>query len=92
MSNTIRSDEAVRLSKLLWSDSYRYGPHHEFQFKNETMTVMLSAKRCYIYGEQRKAMISHSRRSIENIENLTEQDVIDVLRWARMRQEEICEG
>lgn len=92
MANVIRSDEAVRLSKLLWANSSHYGNHHEFQFNNETMTVMLSAKRCYIYGEQRKAMVSHGRRTIENIQNLTEKDVIDVLRWARMRQEEICEG
>ncbi|MNC35317.1 hypothetical protein D3C87_1111260 [compost metagenome] len=86
MGNVIHSQEAVSQVKLLQHGAWLWGNHYEFNHKGETITVMLQSRRCYIYGEQRKAMISIPRRTIEGIENLNEEDVLDILRHARERQ------
>lgn len=82
----IVSSQAVALVKLLNDGAWIFGTHQEFSYMEETITVIHSAKRCYIYGEQRKAMISVPRNTIENIERLHEEDVISILRIALERQ------
>lgn len=85
----IISPTAVALAKLLNANSWIWGKHREFTHRNETVTVILAEKRCYIYGEQRKAMISVARGTIENIENLSEEDVVTLLRRTLELQEEM---
>lgn len=86
MATVIMSGAAVSQVKLLQQGVWLWGSHYEFNHKGETMTVMLQSRRCYIYGEQRKAMISIPRRTIEGIENLTEEDVLGILRATREKQ------
>ena len=76
----IISQPAVALVKLLNQHAWIWGTHREFEHKNETITVILANKRCFLYGEQRKAMVSIARGTIENIENLNEEDVVALLR------------
>ncbi|QBJ02564.1 hypothetical protein MZD04_gp034 [Pseudomonas phage Psa21] len=88
-STCVISHSAVNQVKVLARDSWKHGHHYEFNHNNETVTVLLGTKRCYIYGEQRKAMISLPRKTIEGMENLLEEDVIGILKRACELQSEM---
>lgn len=83
----VHSHEAVRLMGVLAVDSWKLGTRYSVHMNGEEMEVQLTTNRTYIYGTERTATIVKSRQSIEGLKNMTEQDVLAVMRTAIDAQE-----
>lgn len=87
MSTVVYSPEAIRLNSLLFPGMQRYGRQANVLVNGEEFSISVGYTRTYISGDDHSAVIVVPRKTVEGLRNLTEADVLYILRELKNVQE-----